>query len=308
MPFDKLPVAHAAFDWEAEIRPVYDIHGNEIPAEYGRVVYRGDTPIGRAGPNTALIQHAEVGGAVIQAAVDEGYDIVVRTPGRRDLEDLRGHRGAFLSIDESKNGAIQRGRLILGDFINPTGPSSFLPDGPPTVFREVSWLNSHDSSFAAQVHIRSVNLVCMNGLVSPEFFAEFRTKHTRGVDAAVFKEKFKTGITMMSSDKERMERYIRTPCSHEQAMELFKATVCRLAPNVSTPDEPRWSEAKLNVLMDLFSSEGTNNVWAAYMALTAWATHHKVMRGDALTTRIKRDGEVAATMRSPQFGALLEAA
>ncbi len=167
-------------------------------------------------------------------------------------------------------------------------------------------LNSHDTTYAAQAYIESLILKCMNGAASPEFSAFFKSKHTTGISADAFSRQIEVGIDMLEKDKERMERYIRTPLNRDQAETMFKLTIAKL------PDkpggEPNWSAALVKRLLELYDEEGTENVWAAYMAMTAWATHDEVRgSGNDLTARVGRNARVATAQRAKEFKELLAA-
>lgn len=300
MPFD-------ALNWEAEIRPLFDVNGDRVPPEIGRGVYRSDTDdiIGIAGPHTKLVQHHDVVDPVLQTLKDQGYEIKERLPGRRDLEDLRGHKGAFVNFAEAKTGAVMKATIITGDFTRPTGPSSFLPDGPPTLFREYNALNSHDSTYAAQMASRYKNVVCMNGLTREDFSATVKGKHTSGFSIEAFKRQILMSAEMMERDTQVFERYIKTPLTHVQAEAFIKATIAKLKDKPG--GEPNWSEPLRAKLLDLFARE-PKTVWGLYMAMTYWATHGD-LKGNSveLTARIGRDERVAQSMRTSTFKQLLAA-
>lgn len=304
MPFDLRTI-----DWTAEVAPLFDAAGNEIHPEIGRLLRRSDdhTPLATCGPNFKPIQHQDTVDPVLQVLHEQRYELIERKPTRRDLEDLRGQRGAFITSSFAKNGGIMRTSIITGDFIAPTGPSSFLPDGPPTCFRQYDVLNSHTGDYAAQVDMRYLNLVCMNGLVRENFAAKIKSKHTTGFSINAFKNKVLMGAELMENDAERFEVYVKTKLDRDQAEAFFKATIARLAPDEKT-GEPRWSGRLVEALLALFDKQPPT-VWGAYMAMTEWATHGEIRsNSEELTARVGRDERVARSLRSPEFGRLLEAA
>jgi hypothetical protein len=302
MPFDTLS------NWKAVTGPLLDQNGNEVPGDIVRGVYRDDTGevIGSCGKNFKPVQHSDVSDPVLQTLKDDGVEIIERTPTKNDLYDLKGQKGAFLDIQEAHNGAVLRFDVITGDFTNPTGPSAFLPDGPPTLFRRYTGLNSHNSTYAAQAVASYVNLRCLNGMVNEQFSAAIKGKHTKHFDTTAFKAKILAAADLMQGDTERFERYIRTPCSLEQAEAFFKKTIAWQRPDAKGNEQ--WSESLVKQLLELFAEEGTRNVWAVYQALTAWATHG-TLKGNAvaLTARVGRDERVARALRAPQFKELVAA-
>jgi hypothetical protein len=304
MPFDL-----QTLDWTAEVRPIHDAFGNEVSSDVGRLLVRSDTggALATCGPNFKPIQHQDVLDPVMQTLHAQGYELIERRPNRRDLEDLRGQRGAFVTTSFAKNGGIMRTSIITGDFINPTGPSIHLPDGPPTCFRQYDILNSHTGDYAAMLDLRYLVLKCMNGLASQQFTAKIKAKHTTGFSIDAFKNKVLAAAEMMETDTARFQRYIKTPLTREQAETYFKATIARLADDEKT-GELRWSGRLVDDLLQRFDNE-PQSVWGAYMAMTEWATHGDLRsNSEEVTSRVGRDERVARATRAPQFAELLEAA
>jgi hypothetical protein len=304
MPFDL-----QTLDWVAEVRPIYDELGYEIAPEIGRRLVRSDNgaTLATCGPNFSPIQHQDVLDPVMQTLHEQRYEFIQRAPNRRDLEDLRGQRGAFVTTQFAKNGGIMRTSIITGDFINPTGPSSFLPDGPPTCFRQYDILNSHTGDYAAMLDLRYLVLKCMNGLASQQFTAKIKAKHTSGFSMKAFQAKVLAAADMMETDTARFERYIKTPLTRDQAETYFKATIARL-PDDEKTQEARWSGRLVDDLLERFDN-APQSVWGAYMAMTEWATHGPLRENaEDLTSRVGRDERVARATRTEQFSQLLEAA
>lgn len=302
MPFD---MTVSNLDWTAEIRPIYDGSGREIPANIARGVYRGETILATCGAHTKLIQHTDVLDPVLQALHDEGVEIREREWGRHDLYDLKGQKGAFVATQLDKDGAVMRTRVITGDFIEPTGPSAFLPSGPPTLFKMFDILNSHDSTYSAQVDLKYMNILCMNGLVREDFAARVRSKHTLNFSMDAFRDKVRASAELMLRDVERFKLYVRTSLTREEAEAFFKATIAKLKDKPT--GEPNWSDRLVAKLLELFDSE-PQSVWGAYQAMTAWATHGDLREGDSpLTARVGREERVARAMRADEFRELLAA-
>lgn len=301
-----------AFEWTAEVRPMFDQNGNEVDSNIGRLITRSDdgTPLAVAGPNFAPIQHQDVVAPVLEALRETGITEFHRREkfGATDLYDLKGKSGAFIQTIFSKNGGIMRTIITTGNFIAPTGPSSFLPDGPPTCFQEYHILNSHTGTYSAQVDMRYRNIVCMNGLVRDNFHAAVRAKHTTKFNLDAFRAKIMMGAELMQTDTERFELYVKTELKADKAKELFMETIARLGKDPE--DETKWvhSEALVKDLLERFAKE-PQTVWGAYMAMTEWATHGSLKENsDVITARVTRDQRVSAALRSRMFKRMLEAA
>jgi Domain of unknown function (DUF932) len=287
-----------------------DAQGNLIPADIGRLLYRTDdnTPLAVVGPRYQPIQHMDVLDPVLQTMKDQGYDIHERQPDLHSLYDLKGSRGAFVGAQVAANGAVMKATIITGDFIDPVpkmfrGPNE--QDTPPTMFREYVILNSHDSSLAARVDPGWKVLSCMNGMRSSVFTAHMRSKHTKGFNVEAFKRQVLAAATLMETDADRFRLYATTKLSREGAEQFLKKTFCRL------PDEngeAAWSERTLKVVLERFDKHEAQTVWGLHQAMTWYATHGDVRGGgEGLMARLRRDEQVAQSMRSPYAEKLLAA-
>lgn len=296
----------ASINFDAEVRPIYDRDGNEIPPQVGRGVYRSDTDeiLSVCGAGFKPIQHWDVVAPVLDDLDARGYAIEERKGTQKALYDLAGKKGAFVNVALTSGGAVMRTDIIIGDFIRPTGASSYLDSGPDTLLRRFTGINSHNSSYSVQWTSSYERLICMNGLVTPEFAARGYAKHTTGVSIEGLKAKIRFGLENMEQDADQFGVWARTKLSAERAEEFIKATIAKLAP-IGT--EVRWSRPKLDEILTLFKRED-QTVWGLLQALTYWSTHGEMKRSaDPVTGRIGREDEVARTMRTAEFQALLAA-
>lgn len=300
MPYD-------ALNFHAEVRPIYDADGREIPAEIGRGVYRSDTgaAIATCGANFKPVQHQDVIDPMLQTLKDQGYEIVERPAGRRDLYDLKGQRGAFVDTRTQDNGAIMRSDIIVGDFIEPTGRTHYLQQGPDTMLRRFTALNSHDGTYAVKATSGYYRLLCLNGMMDPQFTAQSYGKHTSGFSIDALRRQIMMAAEMMETDAERFGLYARTRLSAVQAEEFLKGTLAKLPPLPT--GEPAWSKPLAQEILRRFEAED-QTVWGLLNAMTAWATHGD-LRANAgeITARTGRDGRVAQALRSRDFARLIAA-
>lgn len=299
-------MSYQDINFQAEAGALLDRDGNEIPSEMARGIYRKDTGalLSTCGARYHPIQHTDVLDPVLQTLKDESYELVERPYGKRDLYDLKGQRGAFVSYLTSDNGAKLRANIIVGDFIQPTGKSPYLEDGPATMFREFSVFNSHDMSLAARMDPGYKVLQCMNGIRSTAFSASIRTRHTSGFNVEGFKRQILASAQMMQGDAPRFEKYVSTPCTLDQAQEFLKRTFCRLADKPT--GEMNWSQRLLDQLLERFKNYEPQTIWGLYMAMTYYATHGETKTSsNPMTTGIRREEAVARAVRSAEFDALM---
>lgn len=296
---------NAAFT--ASVRPIFDAAQQEIPAHIARGVYRDDTDelISTCGPNFTPVQHMDVIAPVMEHLQAKGYEVQERVADTRALYDLRGQKGAFVETFLTDKGAKMRTEIILGDFIDPTGSSSYLTQGADTNFFRITLLNSHDSSLAVRANTSYLRLVCMNGMTQPHFTAGTYGKHTKGFNLAAMQRKIDNAMTMMSEDEVRFAHMARTKISFDQAMQMIQMTIAKQG--VDVHGNPKFSERLTDNIMQRFLKED-QTVWGLYNAVTEWQTHGERKAGaSAFGTRLNRETRVAAMLKTDAWQEVMAA-
>jgi len=289
-------------NFKAQVNDIFDAQGNLIPSDIGRGVYRDDTNelLSICGPNFTPVQHQDVLSPVLKFLDDGGYDIEERSnASRSNLYDLQGKKGAWISPKITDNGAVMRTDIILGDFIQPTGASSYMLDGPDTNFFKISILNSHNSKFAVRVNTSYLRVICMNGMTQPHFSASAYGKHTANFNLDGLNAQVGNAMSMMDQDAERFGAWAQHRINLEEAKVMLQRTIAKL-PN--KPDgTPHFSEQLVNKILDRFRRED-QTVWGLYNAVTWWQTHADFKaNSDRLTATIGREQRVSSMLKSKQW-------
>lgn len=296
-------------NFEAKISDVFDMHGNKIDPQIARGVYRQDTGelLAMAGPQTKIVNHMDVISPILDHFNDQGYEIMDRpeTGNKRAFYDLIGKKGAFISTEVSHNGARMRTDLVVGDFVEITGSSAYLPTGPDTMLHRYSFLNGLDGSTAISANTSYERIVCANSMVDQKWTAGIKAKHTVGLDVEALKTRIAQSAELMAKDAEMFEVYAKTKVNVKQAEKFFADTIAKLSnkPN----GDAHFSEPLVMTLLDLFRRED-QTVFGLWNAMTNWATHHKLKQGAVkLSTTLGREQKVASAMRAKQWHELLDA-
>lgn len=159
--------------------------------------------------------------------------------------------------------------------------------------------NSVDLSWAFQVFSGAYRDLCRNSLV----FGGAKSYHQRkihkghiSVDAMISKAGY--GLDMWVNNKEQMEIWKASHCSSFDFQRMLKQTICRKKTKAARHDEKlAINESKLNWFLERFSEETPelgNTLWAAYNALTHYATHLPN------TTARNNNKELVATRRNDE--------
>lgn len=294
-------------NFNATVADVFDMNGKRIDPELGRGVYRDDTGelLSICGPHFKPVQHREVLEPVFEDLDRQGIKLEVREPNQRALYDLAGRDGAFITTAVTDNGAVMRTDIIVGDFIQPTGHSSYLNKGPDTMLRKISVLNSHNQKLAATSVQSWCRLICMNGIVRPDFSVKAYGKHTLNFNIEGFKKKVQMAAEAMAGDADLFGKYASTALTVQGAEQFLKLTFAKL------PNKPNgtahFSERMVADILTRFARED-KTVWGLVQALTEWSTHGEMKsNADALLGRLGREEKVATTLRTSLFDQLLAA-
>lgn len=289
-------------NFHASVNDLYDNKGQRVPKELGRGVYRDDTGelIAIAGKSFKPVQHMDLLNPVLDQLDELGYSVEERTTATpRTLYDLKGKKGAWVTAKTDLGGARMRTDIILGDFVEPTGSTNYLPKGEDTMFTRFTLLNSHDGSLAVHVNSSYMRLVCLNGMVDANWSINTRAKHTSGLNIDALKAKIANMAEVArSEDADRFGLYARTLVTFEQAREFFQRTIAKLA---DKNGEAHWSEPLVEKLMGQFAMED-QTVWGLWNAMTHWASHgERKSNASLIGTLIGREQRVAQAMRDPRW-------
>jgi hypothetical protein len=296
-------------NFSVKVGDLYTHDGQKVSPEIQRGVYREDTGqlISTCGRNFKPVQHMDVLSPVFDFLDERGFDIEVRNSASGNaLYDLAGKKGAFVSTKLSDNGAVMRTDIITGDFIRPTGASAYLDKGPDTMLQKYTLLNSHNGSYAVRATTGWYRLVCMNGIVRPNFSASAYGKHTTNFSVEALKAQIQSAAAAMADDPETFGLYARTKLSPQKARTFLQKTLAKL-PN--KPDgTPHFSEQLVDTILDQFRKED-QTVWGLMQAMTWWSTHGALKaNANVLTARTGREERVATALRTKNWADLYEAA
>ena len=165
--------------------------------------------------------------------------------------------------------------------------------------------NSVDLPWAFQVFSGAYRDLCRNSLV----FGGAKSYHQRkvhkghiSVDAMISKAGF--GLDMWMNNRHQMEVWRNSFCSEFDFQRMLKQSICRKNTRAAKHDETlAINESKLNWFLERFKEETPelgNTLWAAYNALTHYATH---LPG---THTRNSNKELVTTRRNDEVRAVIE--
>ena len=141
--------------------------------------------------------------------------------------------------------------------------------------------NSIDMSWAFQIFSGAYRDLCRNTLVfGGEKAYHQKSKHTKNLEPAALIGKAAMGLNMWESQLDLMNRWRGARLSDEQFGQILAETVCaKSGEAVKLGHAKPVNERLFNYLMHQFNAEKQElgaTMWAAYNALTHWATHTNV--------------------------------
>lgn len=291
------PIIPADLAFTAKVEPIYDEYGQKVSTEIGQRVVRDDTnqTIAMCGPNFHPVQHRDILDPITDWFAENGYAVQTRDHSRHALYDLKGQKGAWIQHGFARNGAVMRTDIITGDFITPTGRTSYLDQGPDTMLFKISVLNSHNGSLAVRALTSYERLICMNGMTSTQFSAGVYGKHTANFSLKAMTAQIENALNGMEYDAERFGLWAAKKITHEVAETMLKRTIARLP---KQGGKEHHSQPLVTKILDRFRHED-QTVWGLFQAVTWWQSHGEMKQGAIpLTTRLGRENKVAAMLSS----------
>ena len=187
---------------------------------------------------------------------------------------------------------------------------SITKDGKRDKVRcRMDMFNSVDMSWALQIFSGAYRDLCRNTLVFGGEKAYHQRKIHRGsISPEAMIAKATMGLSMWQDQRDVMDRWRNTPLTNRQFADILKETICYKKTAAAENDERlAVNEKRLNWLIERFREERPElgeTMWAAYNALTHYATHLPMTRNDNANremTQTRRNNEVRAVIASPSW-------
>ena len=271
-PIDVLPLYSRAIDTGVE---------NELDARHARVVVRTDTNehLGIVGPRTMPIPYART---------MEATDYVLNDAGLRYTSNTK----VF------DNGSTMRRQITFPNI-------TIEPVVGDVVCFQIDHFDSYNGKWALQLNASGQRLVCLNGMTQPDYYVRAYTRHTTNAVLNVHElaDQLREGIDNFKESNDKYQRYYKEPCNYDQFARLMLKTIAYNKEHEYDDKRPAISKMRMEQLNECWDSNTAtlgHNCWAAYNAMTEWATHAKT-RGQSHMMERKRNAEVAKVLRHPMW-------
>ena len=222
-----------------------------------------------------LIRNAEVFSAFEEALQASSLDLA-----RLSIDDDMTHGGAR-TVRTYRLPAYQA-EVMPGDLVG----------------LQLKVINSYDGAFAFSSLIGGLRLICKNGMIANEQFAQSYGRHTKGFDVTVAASALQRTLQVFEQHAQHWQRWSQISVSELQAEQVITAL-------------PQSTEQLTQRLLDYWQQERQElgaTVWALFNALTYWSTHQSVRQSSQANQAsivLTREARVRSLLNSTVFRQLV---
>ncbi len=163
--------------------------------------------------------------------------------------------------------------------------------------------SSMDGRWGQQIMWSSMYVVCLNGMVRPDWSFVVYNKHNSKQDISFTLNDFKMGITAHQELGEDLFKMMQRKVTNNAVTHLFRKTLAARKTRLDIDDNSMLVLKHLDDLWDKYCSKYGSTVFAVYQTATDWATH-PITRGAVHNVQRKREKQVAEMMQTNYWGEL----
>ena len=163
--------------------------------------------------------------------------------------------------------------------------------------------SSMDGRWGQQIMWSSMYVVCLNGMVRPDWSFVVYNKHNSKQDISFTLNDFKMGITAHNELGEDLFKMMQRKVTNNEVSHLFRKTLANRKTKLDIDDNSMLVLKHLDDLWDKYCSKYGSTVFAVYQTATDWATH-PITRGAVHNVQRKREKQVAEMMQTNYWGEL----
>ena len=160
--------------------------------------------------------------------------------------------------------------------------------------------SSLDGRWGQQIMWSSVYVVCLNGMVRPDWTFVVYNKHNKKEDITFAINDFKSGVEAHQELGEDLFKMMQKQVKVSDVKHLFKKTLANKYTKLDIDDTSENIMEDLNELWTRYVARYKCNLFAVYQTATDWASH-PVTRGAVHNVSRKREKEVAKMLNSSEW-------
>ena len=181
------------------------------------------------------------------------------------------------------------------------GPNGFhIKGAEEKIIPQLRIYSSLDGRWGQQIMWSSVYVLCLNGMVRPDWSFVVYNKHNKKEDITFAISDFKSGVDAHKELGEDLFKYMQKSVKLNDVTHLFKKTLANKYTKLDIDDTSENIMHDLNEEYTKYDARYGNTLFAVYQAATHWSSH-PVTRGAIHNVSRKREKEVAKMLNSPEW-------
>ena len=169
-----------------------------------------------------------------------------------------------------------------------------------SIIPQIRIYSSMDGRWGQQIMWSSVYVVCMNGMVRPDWTFTVYTKHNKREDIVFTLNDFKMGLQAHKELGKDLFKMMQKPVKKEEVSTLFKKTLANKYTKLDIGDTSANIMKELNSIWSRYEQRYGKTLFAVYQTATDWSSH-PVTRGMEHNVSRKREKQVAEMMISSEW-------
>jgi len=157
--------------------------------------------------------------------------------------------------------------------------------------------SSMDGRWGQQIMWSSMYVVCLNGMVRPDWSFVVYNKHNSRKDISFSLNDFKMGITAHKELGDDLFKMMQRKVSNNAVTHLFRKTLANKQTKLDIDDNSLLVLKHLDSLWNDYCNKYGSTIFAVYQTATDWATH-PITKGAIHNVSRKREKQVAEMMTS----------
>ena len=175
-----------------------------------------------------------------------------------------------------------------------------IKDKAECIIPQLRIYSSLDGKWGQQIMWSSVYVLCLNGMVRPDWSFIVYNKHNKRKDITFAISDFKSGVDAHKELGEDLFKYMQKSVKLNDVTHLFKKTLANRYTKLDIDDTSENIMHDLNKEYTKYDARYGNTLFAVYQAATHWSSHPDT-RGAIHNVSRKREKEVAKMLNSPEW-------
>ena len=164
--------------------------------------------------------------------------------------------------------------------------------------------SSYDSTWAEQIIFGSVYVLCMNGLIRPEWQFKVYNRHNSNNDTVYTAKMFTEGLEAQKTLGKELFKLMQRKVTYEQVNTLFARTLAKISRNSLVNSHSDIAMRELGDLWDHYRNSYGHTMFAVYQSATHWSSH-PITKGNPQMVSRMREMKVINMMNSRIWNEIL---